>query len=575
MYILKNALKNILRSPGRTVLMFLIVTVTAASCCIASSIRRSAGKVREQAMEEMDITAAIRVDRAYIMKSLQSEGVDMRDRAAMQEAMSRSGSLDEETLRSYSQEDCVRDFYYVKKTAVNGSEGLIPVSDGSGSSVSAEAVSAQSYGDGEIKVSACGGEVPGMPDPPEGYTQEELQQMMEEGIPPEEWEKRRQESETRSGPEQGTPEDMPMGDTPTGDTQQAPQEQQDPAMMLKGRGELMLTGYSSERAMGDFIDGVCTVTEGNVFSFEGGQGTAECLISEELAAYNSLSVGDSLWVCDPRDEEVKTELKVAGLYKNSGSAQGASGSTSEDEANDILMSANDMDRVLAAFGEKSEEGEPVSVVSGSYILGSMEDYDRFESVIAERDGGRLVLTSSEVAGFESSLLPLNDLKSFAGTFLVIMLIVGTAVLAVVNILSVRERKYEIGVLTSVGMTKAKVAMQFMTEIFITTAVSITVGTAAGAAASVPLTSKLLEDRIAVTQEQSGRVEQNFGRSGQMAKGGDIEGEINYISEIPYSTDGSVVVQMAVIGLGLTVISGAAAVLFVMRYRPLKILSDRD
>ena len=54
---------------------------------------------------------------------------------------------------------------------------------------------------------------------------------------------------------------------------------------------------------------------------------------------------------------------------------------------------------------------------------------------------------------ESSLVPLNSLSKFAVTLLIVVLVV-------ITLLNVRERKYEIGVLTEIGADKVKVAAQF-------------------------------------------------------------------------------------------------------------------
>lgn len=53
------------------------------------------------------------------------------------------------------------------------------------------------------------------------------------------------------------------------------------------------------------------------------------------------------------------------------------------------------------------------------------------------------------------------------------------------------------------------------------------------------------------------------------------GTANFISEVDSAMDLTVVFQMLGVGLLLTLIASAASVLFVMRYDPLKILSNRD
>ena len=56
---------------------------------------------------------------------------------------------------------------------------------------------------------------------------------------------------------------------------------------------------------------------------------------------------------------------------------------------------------------------------------------------------------------ESRIQPgtLNNLSKFALTLLIVVLVV-------ITLLNVRERKYEIGVLTAIGANKVKVAAQF-------------------------------------------------------------------------------------------------------------------
>lgn len=99
----------------------------------------------------------------------------------------------------------------------------------------------------------------------------------------------------------------------------------------------------------------------------------------------------------------------------------------------------------------------------------------------------------------------------AGYFLIVILVIGAIILVVLNIFNVRERKYEIGVLTAMGMKKGKVALQLLTEICIVTLISVVIGVAIGGASSLPVTNALLENQVASQNEQSEQVEQNFGR----------------------------------------------------------------
>ena len=186
------------------------------------------------------------------------------------------------------------------------------------------------------------------------------------------------------------------------------------------------------------------------------------------------------------------------------------------------------------------------------------------------------------------MTPLNTLSTMAGWFLLVILLIGAVILIVLNIFNVRERKYEIGVLTAMGMKKGKVALQFLTEIFTVTLTAVIIGIIIGAVSSVPVTNALLENQVNEQTTQTEQISMNFGRGPQMDGGTNGMPNMNfekfdnfggmatdYITEINSAMNLTVVLQMLAIAVGLTIISGTVSMLFVMRYEPLKILSNRD
>lgn len=50
---------------------------------------------------------------------------------------------------------------------------------------------------------------------------------------------------------------------------------------------------------------------------------------------------------------------------------------------------------------------------------------------------------------------------------------------------------------------------------------------------------------------------------------------NYISQVDSATNFRVIVQLILIGILLTIVSGCVAIVFILRYDPLRILSNRD
>ncbi len=535
MYIIKNALRNIFRSVGRNVLIGIIVLVIACSACVALSIRESANKAREENMDLLDITAHINVDRQYIMNEINSSRIDMSNQEEMKEALSGISELSLDELLGYAESEHVKSFYYSATVTLNGENELLPI-DTTGVSNSSDTTDSTS-----------------MPGPGGG----------------------------------------PFGGSPG-----------QPMTMMGTQGDFGVIGYSSDEAMEDFIEGTSSITEGTMF--EEATSEYDCVVSDELATYNSLNVGDVISLSNPNNSEEIIELNVVGIYDNTDNSESSTGfSTSTDPANKILMSYTALSEIIddsaenaTTSGDDEYSNEIRSTLSGTYVFADIESYDAFDAELKTMGlGDKYVLTSNDVASYEASLLPLDNLKDFATTFLWVILIIGAIILVVINIFNIRERKYEVGVMTAIGMKKSKVALQFVIEIFVVTLIAIFLGTAIGAATSVPVTNSLLASQIEQQTSNEQQTEANFGRpampspggqggpgqggpsqggsSGKMLKGGDVEGPVDYIDSVSYSVDINLVYQMMLIGILLTIVSSSIAILFIMRYEPLKILTNRD
>ena len=376
--------------------------------------------------------------------------------------------------------------------------------------------------------------------------------------------------------------------------------------MMGAQSDFTVIGYSSESAMTSFIDGTATIATGAVFT-EGTE-AAECIISQELANYNSITVGDTITLENPNNEDENYEFTVVGIYTDSSSNESSfsiMGATSTDPANKIYTSYNALQTILDASSENSEtvtddntgrefSTEIKSSLSATYVLSDVDSYNKFtEEVRTLGLSEDYIVSSSDISSYESSLVPLETLSKLAGYFLIVVLLIGAIILIVLNIFNIRERKYEIGVLTAMGMKKFKVALQFLTEIFVVTIIAVIIGVDVGGASSVPVTNALLENQVAAESNQYNKIEENFGRPGNMIPNNMGPGNIpqmqndrpdnffgstevaEYISEIDEAMNLTVVFQMLGIAMILTIVSGAVSMLFIMRYDPLRILANRD
>lgn len=542
MYILKNALRSVSRSKGRNVLIGLIVFIISFSACVSLSIREASDEAAEDAIEDLKITAQISVDRESMMQDAGS--MDER-----REALSGAENLTLDELEIYADAESVSGFYYTISASLNGNSIEALDMTGIEQKDSTEAMASSSAENGPVSE---GGE-----------------------------------------------------------------RQENPGGKMGTQGDFTVTGYSADEAMTEFIDGESYISDGEMFA----EATEDnmCVINSELASYNDLSVGDEIVLANPNDESETYTLTICGIYENAAESDSASGMmggfmAGADSSNQIYTSYQTLEGILSQSEDTASEEEQTSiqsVLNGTYCFDSVQDYESFCEEVKELGlSDEYTVSSGDLSAYEESLEPLKNLSEYAGYFLVIIMIIGAAILIVLHIFSIRERKYEIGVLAAIGMKKWKIAIQFLAESLVVTFCALLIGSAAGAVSSVPVTNTLLERQIADSTQNG---EERFGREMGMesremvpmgseemqdAGAGGTEGAeempqddkeqeapgsmmpgfgkaSQYISSITSATDVGVILKMMAIGILLTVISGCTALIFIMRYDPLKILSNRD
>ena len=540
MYIIKNALRCIGRSKGRNILIGIIALVIAVSACIGLSIRQAAESAKTSALEGMSVTATISYDRASAMGDMSG------GRPGMGGGGFGGGSFDPSQFgdimgksSSLTLEEYLK---YAEAESVQDFYYTLTAYFNGSENFSPVSDETDDDSDGELSGDLDSGNS-GMPGFPGG-----------------------------------------MG-----------------GMNFGASGDFSIIGYSSDSSMTAFLNGTASIVDGSMF----GEGTSElvCVISEELAMYNSLSVGDTIIITNPNLDTETYTLTVSGIYTSSENNDFSMSmfGASQDPANRIYMSANALQSILDASEAAADDTKVTGSLNATYSFADVESYEKFEEEVRALGlDESYTVSSSDITAFENSLAPLNTLSTMAGWFLLVILIIGGIILVVLNIFNVRERKYEVGVLTAMGMKKWKVAAQFMCEILVVTMLAVIIGAGIGAVSAVPVTNALLEGQEQSQSNQQSQMEQNFGRPGDFGGGfpggnmpsdmpsdipdmgggknpfGDMfGGAADYITEVDSAMNLTVVFQMIGVGLLLTLIASAASVLFIMRYDPLKILANRD
>lgn len=336
--------------------------------------------------------------------------------------------------------------------------------------------------------------------------------------------------------------------------------------------DFSLTGYSSVDAMSEFLEGKYTMSEISDNAWDIAFDGNYIFINEELASYNNLKLNDKVLL---EDEDGNTyEFEIIGIFKENESETSNEMNFFSNSANTIITNSDSL--VQIASSNENIKGK----VDPTFIIDDYENADEIQEEFYKKglDENYVVETNEETA--TAGLSSIKNVKSFATTFLVITLLIGGIVLFVINMINIRERKYEIGVLRTIGISKVKLTMQFISELLIVGFVALMLGAGCGATMSKSISNSLLASEIESSQEKAEEVKGNFGGpGGNFNPGGNFSKKGTPNVEAYESIDAvvSVKVILELLGLGLTliVVSSLSSMISIQRFSPLTILKERS
>lgn len=339
-------------------------------------------------------------------------------------------------------------------------------------------------------------------------------------------------------------------------------------------GDFTVLGYSSFESMSDFIDGKYTIVDGEVSDDFTGNG---CVINQELALLNDVSVGDTITLINPNNEDLTYDFVVTGIFtEQEEDSQDSLMSMFSSSVNTIITNTT----ILQTIVEADEELQVT--LTPTFILNSENVIEEFSNEVTEKGLSEFYQVTTNLETIELGTESIKNVSTFATTFLVLTLIIGGVVLFVLNMINVRERKYEIGVLRTIGMKKQLVMLQFMTELLIVAFAALLLGAGLGSICSVPVANQLLKNEIESASNQQMEVGNNFGGKGGPA-GKDFGDrfkpsgvmQLDKVTSIDAVVDFKVVVQLLGIGIVLTLISSISATVAISRFSPITILKERS
>ena len=258
-------------------------------------------------------------------------------------------------------------------------------------------------------------------------------------------------------------------------------------------GDFTLTSFYNEAAVDANEYGTFKVVEGNKLNYQ--DVTArDALVSQELAKKNNLKVGSTITVGNPANAKTTYTFTVGGIYTYTDTPQGVQGA-------DAQFAKDNRDNVIytsyydfAASGLDTTEGTGWAVpdINIVFTLANPQAYEQFKSALKPDLPEGFAVSSPTIDAYNHSLEPLDQLANTTKVMLICLWSIGGALALLLTLLEACPRREEIGYGLAVGVTKSRMAWQFMVEILLQTVLGVALGLLIGGWTANPLATQLAQ-----------------------------------------------------------------------------------
>ncbi|WP_329076731.1 ABC transporter permease [Streptomyces niveus] len=240
----------------------------------------------------------------------------------------------------------------------------------------------------------------------------------------------------------------PSGLTPlTSDVPEPDDATDDP-----GHNGLMLNGIRDSEMLLDFASGRSRIVAGRALT-EKDAGRRVVLLERRLADKNELKAGDTVGLRSSDGRRTET-FEIIGLYEDPRPDPSQWVAPSELIANQVYAPAPAVSAL--GFGTK-----PSTAV---FKIGSPERAERLHAEAARVLGGDGFRFDVNDKAFRDQVLPLRRVGAFAGSLLWLIALSGAVILGLIVLLTIKERRDELGMLLALGEKKWKLIAQHTVEV---------------------------------------------------------------------------------------------------------------
>ncbi|TXR72677.1 ABC transporter permease [Bacillus sp. AR8-1] len=274
------------------------------------------------------------------------------------------------------------------------------------------------------------------------------------------------------------------------------------------------------------------------------------MIEKKLAEKNNLKVGDKLQIGEVMDEELTTkELEIIGIYESKEEVPSFGGQSFA-----LLEPAN---QIYVPYSVMN------SLENAIYSLKDPKDIDAFKEEAKKLGLPAYYELDAQDNVYKQMIGPIENIASFSKTIVIMVSIAGATILGLIIMLSIKERRKEIGILLSIGEKKWKLMGQLLVEVLCIAVLAFGLSLATGEKVSQKVGDNLLSSEIAKNEDKP---------EDPIAKlSGNPAADVDPVDNIDVSISTEDLGKVGGIGLGIAMLGTILPALSILRLNPKQIL----
>ncbi|MGM0835330.1 MAG: ABC transporter permease [Bacillota bacterium] len=337
--------------------------------------------------------------------------------------------------------------------------------------------------------------------------------------------------------------------------------------------DLSVEGVLFSDSVQAFLDGDSTILEGRHLTEEDAN-QPFTMIEKTLAEENDLSIGDKINIQSPV-EAATLELEIIGIYETA---------VAGDSTGMNFTALNPYNKLYVPYTAATTlmgEGYEGTIDSAVYYMNDPRNIEDFIGRAEEEssiDFATFKLDANDLV-YQQMVGPIENVASFSKNVVYLVAIAGAVILGLIVMLTIRERKYEMGVLLAIGEKRWKLMGQFIVEILIIAIISLSFASMAGNLVANQVGEQLLTQQLEQSTESASNPE-SFRRPGMGMMGGDmgpgfVQEQIDPIDELEIAITSKDFGLLALIGFIVSMLATIIPSLTILRLQPKMILTKQD